>query len=123
MSNEKRNIGFIGCGRMATAMARGLVAAQFCDATAIRGSDPSADCRQKFQKESGAAASGGNRDVAGWADAIVLAVKPQHMADVLEDLKSVVTDKQLVISVAAGVPLAKLLAAFGDKARAIRVMP
>jgi pyrroline-5-carboxylate reductase len=69
------------------------------------------------------ATSASNRDVTERSDVLILAVKPQSMAPVLAELRSVVTDGHLVVSIAAGVPLAALAAGLGPSCRLIRVMP
>src|SRR5262245_32683577 len=99
------HIGFIGCGKMATAIAQGLVTAQFAKPSQISGSDPSEECRKSFAKSSGGETATGNADVARKSSVLILAVKPQHMSGVLEELNGHVTTKHLVISVAAGVPI------------------
>jgi pyrroline-5-carboxylate reductase len=57
------------------------------------------------------------------ADVIVLAVKPQSMPAVLQELKPLLGGEHLVISIAAGVTLASLTAALGQERRLVRVMP
>jgi pyrroline-5-carboxylate reductase len=64
-----------------------------------------------------------NKPVIEKSDVIFLAVKPQVMAEVLLELKPLLTAKHLVVSVAAGVTLTQLSAILGNKARLIRVMP
>jgi pyrroline-5-carboxylate reductase len=117
------HIGFIGCGKMATAIAQGLVAAQFAKPSQISGSDPSEECRRSFAKSSGGETLASNADVARKSSVLILAVKPQHMAGVLEELKGHVAAKHLVISVAAGVPVARMAAVLGADRRLVRVMP
>lgn len=116
-------IGFIGCGKMATAIARGLVAADFASPSQISGSDPSEGCRAEFAESTGGAVFSSNGEVASRAQVLILAVKPQHMPAVLDDLRPHVTEQHLVISVAAGVPMARLAAGLGADRRLIRVMP
>ena len=57
------------------------------------------------------------------AQTVVLSVKPQILDQILAEIQPVVTRKQLFISIAAGVPLARLESGLGDRARVIRVMP
>lgn len=65
----------------------------------------------------------GNAEVANSSDIVFLAVKPQHMQPVLIELKGKPTAGKLVVSVAAGISLARLSAGLGPDARLIRVMP
>lgn len=122
----KRNetqFGFIGTGRMATALARGLISAGFTSAENVVGSDISQEARERFQTQSGAQALASNAEVFGRADVVVLAVKPQQIDAVLGDMKHCCQPKHLVVSIAAGVPLRRLADALGDECRIVRVMP
>lgn len=116
-------VGFIGAGQMATALARGLIAAEFASAKKMTASDVVSAARQQFAEKTGARAVESNLDVVSASDIIVLAVKPQQMSGVLAELSSHVTPKHLVISIAAGVPIKTLTAALGEQARIVRVMP
>jgi pyrroline-5-carboxylate reductase len=108
---------------MATAIARGLVAADFAKATQIAGSDPSDDCRRRFTTETGAPASADNPGVARASILLILAVKPQHMPAVLREIAPHLEHRPLIVSVAAGVPLSQMLEVLGENQRLIRVMP
>ena len=114
--------GFIGPGQMATALARGFVKSGFLPAERIVASDPVAEIRTRFIKETGGRCVASNADVAREADVLFLAVKPQQMPAVLEELSGVVTARHLVVSIAAGVPL-KAMTRLGASARLVRVMP
>jgi len=120
---ETVRVGFIGCGRMATAIAQGLIRAGFVSESQVTGSDPSSAMREAFTNATGSPVVAENRVVLSGSDVIVLAVKPQHMASVLNDISSSVEARHLIVSVAAGVPLATISAAFRAGTRVIRVMP
>src|SRR5215213_9169519 len=93
-------IGFIGCGRMATAIAQGLVRAGFVGPSQITGSDPSTATGEAFTKASGAPVVADNVSVLTGSDVIVLAVKPQHMPAVLKEIARGVEGRHLFVSVA-----------------------
>ena len=57
------------------------------------------------------------------ADLIILAVKPQDITQTIQGMAWVVDDQKVVISIAAGVPTAKIESAFGKAVRVVRVMP
>ncbi|HVJ84752.1 MAG TPA: pyrroline-5-carboxylate reductase [Caulifigura sp.] len=116
-------IGFIGCGRMATAIAQGLVNARYVGANQITGSDPSAAMREAFTKATGTPVVADNLTVLKQSDVVVLAVKPQHMGPLLKEIASGIEAKHLIVSVAAGVSLATLSGTLGSSVRLIRVMP
>lgn len=116
-------IGFIGAGRMATALARGLIAAGVITPERLMASDVEEGACRAFAGESGGRTTASNREVAAASDILFLAVKPQQMADVLKNLAPVLEDRHLVISIAAGIPLAAYESALGKHRRLVRVMP
>ncbi|CAN5894734.1 pyrroline-5-carboxylate reductase [soil metagenome] len=115
--------GFIGAGRMATALIRGMIRAGVASAGAVSASDPLASARDRLVEATGARALASNREVAEASDVLVLAVKPQGMAEVFEELGPVVGDDHLIISVAAGITMATLASGLGQDMRIVRVMP
>ena len=118
------NLGFIGAGRMATALAKGCVEARMTPGASITASDPSAAACEAFAKAvEGVQVTPDNQAVLASADAVVLAVKPQTMAAVLADLRPHVESRHLIISIAAGVTLSRLAAGLPAGARLVRVMP
>lgn len=116
-------IGFIGCGRIATAIAQGLAKANVVAPSQMTGSDPSPAMRESFTKASGAAVVAENLAVLGGSDVVVLAVKPQHMPAVLKEIAKGVEARHLFVSVAAGVPISAITSALGQSTRIVRVMP
>lgn len=124
MSDGGPRIGFLGAGRMATALARAWTAGRLLDADRVLASDPVASARDAFRRESGCPATTDNRAVAAHAEMLVLAVKPQTLASVLDEVRPLVeVGNPLVVSVAAGVTLASLQHALSPKTRIVRVMP
>lgn len=116
--------GFVGAGRMATALARGLVEAELVSADAISASDPSAEARRAFREAvPGVSVEDDNRQHAGAAGVLVLAVKPQLIDPVLADLRAAVRPATLVISIAAGISLDRLANGLPAGTRLVRVMP
>jgi pyrroline-5-carboxylate reductase len=114
----------MGAGRMATALARGLVRAGIVPADAIVASDPSEDARRAFSKEvPGASVAADIADRVAQADVIVLAVKPQQIAAALAALRDVIRADSLVVSIAAGITIDRLAGALPKGQRIIRVMP
>ena len=115
-------IGFLGAGKMASALAKGFIKAGLVQANAVLASDPIDGARAAF-KEFGANTTAFNPDVANFARVLILAVKPDQVADVLREIGPNFTDDHLLMSIAAGVPLAKLEGSLKGGARIIRVMP
>jgi pyrroline-5-carboxylate reductase len=121
--SEKLTIGFLGAGKMATALARGFMRAGLVTSRQIIASDPSKAARAAFAKEVRAKTTDSNAAVADFAAVLVLAVKPDQVSHVLAEIKDHFTRRHCLISIAAGVPLAKLEAGLSAGARLIRVMP
>ena len=99
-------IGFLGAGRMATALARGVISVGLVKAAQIRASDPGPAARAGFGKETGAKAGDSNLEVVRFGRVLVLAVKPGQVPELLAEIRSAITREHLLISIAAGVPLA-----------------
>lgn len=117
-------IGFIGAGRMATALARGCLQAELVPPEKITAADPFPAALESFAGQvAGAKLSENNAAVLGQSEVVVLAVKPQMMAGVLSDIKPHVEPKHILVSIAAGITLAKLAAGLPENTRLIRVMP
>ena len=124
MKNDP-TIGFLGCGRMAAALAGGMVNSGFAPAGRVLGSARTAETREAFAAATGGAetldAADGPTALADRCDVLVLAVKPKQVRGVLGEIEP--SADRLLVSVAAGVPLAKLEAWAGRDSRVIRVMP
>jgi pyrroline-5-carboxylate reductase len=119
----KLTIGFLGAGKMATALARGWVKAGLVKPEHLLGSDLAEASRATFEREVGARTTAFNPDVLKFANVVVLAVKPGQVPTILKELRGQVNEKHLLVSLAAGVPLAKLEEGLTSGARVVRVMP
>ena len=108
---------------MALALARGFVRAGCVERGRVVGSDAVVAARRQFAREIGAREVASNLELVGAARVLILAVKPAHVDEVLAEIRPGFTRNHLLISIAAGVPLARLEAGLGGRARVIRVMP
>jgi pyrroline-5-carboxylate reductase len=115
-------IGFIGGGNMAEALIKGILQAGICRGEGISVSDVRQDRLVFLEEEYRIHPVGGNAELAGRADVIVLSVKPQQMEAVLGEIAGHVRKGTLVISIAAGVRTEKILPKLPG-AQVIRVMP
>ncbi len=115
-------IGFLGAGNMAEALARGLLAAKTLPAARILAADPSEARRKLFAGTLGVQASTGNAEVAKASSILILAVKPGLVGPIGAEVGALGPKDQLVISIAAGVPLDVIEAHWKGKPLA-RVMP
>ena len=120
---EHVRFAFIGGGNMGEALIKGLCSGLGINPKHIIATDVIPERRHYMQATYGITASGDNRQAVKESDVIVLAVKPQVMSDVLEDIAPVINGAKLVISIAAGITLQTLQRALGDSRRVVRVMP
>lgn len=120
---QQRKITFIGAGNMAQAIISGLVAHGY-PASLITVCAPSATHRDTLAERFGLHSSADNLRGAREADVVVLAVKPQLMAEVCEALRQGVDfSGKLVLSIAAGVNVSRFYALLGDNLSIVRIMP
>jgi len=119
----KEKIGFIGGGKMGEALAKGLIRAKLSTADSIIVSDVDNKRCQVFEEETGIKTTQDNREVTANSDVIILAVKPNIMGTILEELKNDITSEHLVVSIAAGIPLNFMESSLNEGCRAIRIMP
>ena len=122
-SMKKYNIGFLGSGKMASAIIKGLIKSGIVNSENIiaTGSDP-----QKLKTKSknlGISVISDNKLAAEKSDIIFIAVKPNQVKDIIAEISSVIDSKKLIVSVAAGVTTEKLENLLPSKTRIIRVMP
>ncbi|MDR1188627.1 MAG: pyrroline-5-carboxylate reductase [Bifidobacteriaceae bacterium] len=117
-------IGFIGAGNMAGAIIEGIVASGLIGPDQICAHDPNASKIKALAKTTGIEAFVGNEEVVAASDMVVLAVKPQYLPGVLEQVGGQIVAKEpLVVSIAAGVTLKHLDGWLGPNVPVVRVMP
>lgn len=117
------NIGFIGTGNMAEALIRGLLRAQVVKPEQIWGSEPRQSRLEQIKQRYGIHVTKYNVDVVRHSQIVVLSVKPQILPAILDEIAANLKPKALVISVAAGVPIAVIEARLPAGMRVIRTMP
>jgi len=118
-----QKIAFLGGGNMAEALIKGLLAAGVAKADQLLVTDISADRLAHLQKTYGITVARDNKDAVSRAGIILLCVKPQTMDHVLKELADVAGKDKLVISIAAGVTIARIEKVLTSGPRVIRVMP
>jgi pyrroline-5-carboxylate reductase len=124
MADAGVGIGFLGAGKMATALARGWLEAGLADPQRLIASDPLPQARDAFsQAAAGAAVTDQNLAALRQSDVLILAVKPQNMTALLGEIAPALAPRHLIVSIAAGITLGQLAAALGAERRIIRVMP
>jgi pyrroline-5-carboxylate reductase len=116
-------IAFLGGGNMAEALIKGMLAGGVAKAGQMLVTDVSADRIAHLQKTYGIMAPQGNKNAVTQAGIVMLCVKPQVMDRVLEEISTVAGKDKLVISIAAGVTIARIEKVLSTGTRVIRVMP
>ncbi len=123
VSQDQLRWGFVGAGRMATALIQGMIRSGLASAERILASDPLMAARLRLEEATGVNVLTSNIDLVKSSDVLVLAIKPQGMSTIFEEIGPVVDSRHLVISIAAGVTLATLESGLGQDLRIVRVMP
>ncbi|MEN9577653.1 MAG: hypothetical protein RJA70_662 [Pseudomonadota bacterium] len=121
MSSER--VGFIGGGNMAEAMLSGLLKSGLLTPDRIRCAEVYASRRAELEARFQIETTDDCREVAEWANCVVFAVKPQVLGQVLTQSGSAFDASKLLISVCAGVSLARFAEALPAGVRLIRSMP
>lgn len=121
---HKRTLAFIGAGNMSRSIIAGLIQAGY-PAGRIIAANPSRPKLDELADQFGIRITQNNAEAAREADVIVLAVKPQLMAAMLEALVAELGSLagKLLISIAAGIKVERLQEMAGGHARIIRTMP
>lgn len=118
-----KKIGFIGCGKMASAIIKGLIKSDFSAPSNIVATQLSVESLKEKSKKLGIKIILDNKELVRISDVIFLAVKPNQIASVSEEIKPFITSEKLIISIAAGVNINKLETTLSKEVRVIRVMP
>lgn len=115
-------LGFLGCGKMASALVGGVVESGLCPADSILVNDCVPAAAESLSQKTGVTVVADAAALAASVDALVLCVKPADALGALRGMGGALTGK-LVISIVAGLSLARLEEAAGKEARVVRVMP
>ena len=117
-----KKIGFIGCGKMASAIIKGVISSGFLPKENIKGSEVNPEIAESADSRLGITVITDNKALVMDSDIIFIATKPNYVAEVLEEIKSELTQDKLLVSIAAGVSTSKIENIIGRQ-RVIRVMP
>ncbi|MCU0674541.1 MAG: pyrroline-5-carboxylate reductase [Myxococcota bacterium] len=119
---KQLRIGVIGAGNMGTTILEGLLDAGAATADQLMASDPR-EARRRELDERGVRTSASNLEVARFAELLVLATKPQVFDRMLTEIASGTGPDTLVVSIAAGIPIAAIESQLAPGTRVIRTMP
>ena len=115
-------IGFLGTGRMGTALGKGLVQSGALPSSQLLGYDLSTEATAAFRAATGGQTLDSIADLLK-ADIIVLALKPQHMREGIQPFAGQLEDRHLLVSIAAGLPISFFTDNLGPEIRIVRAMP
>ena len=118
-----KKIGFIGSGKMAGAIIKGLIKSEFTTSENIVATQLEPETLSEKSKELGVKVILNNIELVKNSDIVFVAVKPNQVLDVLSEISDFITSKKLVVSIAAGITTEKLEANLSKGTRVVRVMP
>lgn len=120
---EKRKVGFIGCGKMAQAMVNGMLQSSFMQREDIFASTKSIESAQMIMENFQIETTLDNKQVAGFADVLIIAVKPHLYGEVIQEVSSYVKKETILVTIAAGIDLAYIESQMSKEIKVIRSMP
>jgi len=120
---QNPKIAFLGAGNMAEALVAGIVKAKLSAPEFLLATDISPSRLESLKDRYQILVGAHNLDAVLWANVIILCVKPQVINEVLTEIQSSLSEKQLVISLAAGVPIKGIQEKIGQTIPLVRAMP
>lgn len=114
-------IGFIGMGNMGYAMLQGVL--KIVPADEIVFADINVEAAKRVQEQTGVHYAESNAECANNAKYLILAVKPQFYAQVLQNIQYTVSQEHVVISIAPGISIENVKEKLGHDIRVVRAMP
>jgi pyrroline-5-carboxylate reductase len=103
VTEKEKRVAFLGTGKMGEALVSGLIRAGGRSPGEIMVTARREERARELSERHGVASSLSNQEAASWAPTLILAVKPQDMEDLLDQVGSAVAEEHLVISFAAGI--------------------
>ncbi len=122
MNKKVLKIGFIGCGKMAGSIIKGVKSSCLGGNFEIIGSEVNNEIAELASSKLGVEVLSDNMELAKRVDVLVVATKPMYVLNILEEIKPVFDETKLLISIAAGVSTEKIGKVL-PKHRIVRVMP
>lgn len=123
MSIKEKKVGFIGAGNMATALIKGIISSGLYSPQMINAYDNDPEKLKTIYAEYSVNGMSSNNELIKSCNIIILAIKPQVMNAVLEEMKGSITKDHVVISIAAGIKIETIQSFLGQDVPVIRVMP
>lgn len=117
-----KNIGIIGYGNMGRVIVSSILNTEIVSPNAIMVSDSSIEKMEELKKTN-INICDENKQTAEYSDVLILAVKPDILLDVVNEIKDFIKDEAIIVSIAAGITMDTIEGAFGHKTKIIRAMP
>ncbi|HEX9614123.1 MAG TPA: pyrroline-5-carboxylate reductase [Bacteroidota bacterium] len=118
-----RSMAIIGAGNMGTALLKGILNSHLTEHNKIIATGRHPEKLRNLEAVWNIRTTVANREAAESAEIIILCVKPLTIGAVLNDIKEVITDQQLIISIAAGITIDSIQQRLGRNAPIVRAMP
>ena len=118
-----RKLGFIGCGKMASAIIGGVISSKFLGVNDIQASETSEDKAKQKTLELGINVITDNKELVKTSEVVFIATTPNFAETVLNEIKDYVTPDKLIVSICAGVTTGFIQSILGEKTKVVRVMP
>ena len=118
----KKRIGFIGCGKMASAIISGVLETEIGKVCEIMATEVNEDLAKNAEERLNISVAVDNNELVKNSDVIFIATKPNNVVEVVEEIKNNLTQDKLLVSIAAGVCTTKI-EAIVPNVRVVRIMP
>ena len=118
-----KKLGFIGAGNMAKAMMGGIIKNKIISCDEIIASDAYAPSLAAAKESLNIETTENNLKVIEESEVVVLAVKPQYYAAVINEIKDHVRENQIIVTIAPGQTLERLNSLFAKDVKIVRTMP
>ena len=118
-----KKLGFIGCGKMASAIIGGVISSGFLKPEDIMAAEISEQKATEKSKELGIDVVVDNNELVNSSEVVFIATTPNYVEDVLNGIKNSITPDKLIVSIAAGVTTKFIQSVLGEGIRVVRVMP
>ncbi len=116
-------LGFIGAGNMAEAICRAVLTGNVYSAAEVVAWDVAEQRRRLFRDDLEVNVAEDNTSVAGESETVILAVKPQQIGQLLDEIRGSVSGEQLVVTIAAGISTTFIESNLARGVPVVRVMP
>ncbi|MGZ7148974.1 pyrroline-5-carboxylate reductase [Bacillus sp. BC08] len=118
-----KQIGFIGCGNMGMAIIGGMLNKKIVSANHVICSDLNTTNLKHVNEKYGLTTTTDNNEVAKNADILILSIKPDLYASIINEIKEVIKNDVIVVTIAAGKSIKSTEESFDKKLKVVRVMP